>query len=73
MSISESDKLILAITEYIPTFFSPTGVLTHEKEEDKNLNITEIIGQCELFFNDHPNAFTTDENKCSYIIHKLFG
>ena len=69
---SESEKLISTITEYIPTFFSPTGLLTHEKQEDTNLNITEIISQCELFFNDHPNTFTSEESKCSYIIHKLY-
>jgi len=69
----ESSKLISAITEYIPTFFSPNGVLTHEKDTDVNLNILEIIGQCELFFNDHPHTFVTDENKCSYVTHKLYG
>jgi len=41
---------VYVITEYIPTFFSPNGILTQDK--DYNLNITEIIGQCELFFND---------------------
>eukprot|EP00833_Pecoramyces_ruminatium_P012447 jgi/Orpsp1_1/1186479/evm.model.d7180000050916.1 len=70
---NETSRLITTITEYIPTFFSPNGVLTQEKEEDYNLNIVEIIGQCELFFNDHPSSFTTDENKCSFIIHKLKG
>eukprot|EP00833_Pecoramyces_ruminatium_P005613 jgi/Orpsp1_1/1179645/evm.model.c7180000070190.1 len=68
-----TSKLISTITEYIPTFFSPNGILTHEKEDDFGLNIVEIIGQCELFFSDHPNSFTSEENKCSYVIHKLHG
>ena len=71
--VDESSKLISAITEYIPTFFSPNGLLTHEKEDEKNLNLNEILGQCELFFNDHPSSFVSDENKCSYLIHKLYG
>jgi len=69
----DTSKLISAITEYIPTFFSPNGVLTHGKEDEYNLNIVEIIGQCELFFHDHPSSFSSDENKCSFIIHKLKG
>eukprot|EP00833_Pecoramyces_ruminatium_P015970 jgi/Orpsp1_1/1190002/evm.model.d7180000076044.2 len=70
---NETSRLITAITEYISSFFSPNGILTQEKVEDYNLNIIEIIGQCELFFNDHPSSFTTDENKCSFIVHKLKG
>ena len=70
---NEAGKLIPAITEYIPTFFAPMCLLAREKEEEKNLNITEIISQCELFFSDHPNSFTSEESKSSYLIHKLSG
>ena len=69
----ETSKLISTITEYIPTFFSPNGILTQEKENENNLNMIEIISQCELFFHDHPNSFTAEESKCSFLIHKLQG
>lgn len=45
---NETSKLIIAITEYIPTFFSPNCVLTQKKEKNYNKNIVKKIGQCEL-------------------------
>jgi len=67
-----ASKLITAIADFIPAFFSPNGVLQKENESNK-LNILEILIQSEDFFKEHPNSFQKDELKSSFVINKLTG
>jgi len=66
-------KFISTITDFIPTFFSPNGVLFKENEEKNKPDIFEILIQSESFFEEHPNSFQTDEEKSSFVINKLTG
>jgi len=70
---ADTSKLITAITDFIPTFFSPNGVLQKENNEKNKPNILEIVVQSEDFFKDHPNSFKIDESKNSFIVNKLTG
>ena len=69
----ESSKLITALTEFIPTFFSANGVLSKDLADNSKLNIRELLEQSESFFQDHPNSFSTDDSKNSFVISKLYG
>eukprot|EP00833_Pecoramyces_ruminatium_P006555 jgi/Orpsp1_1/1180587/evm.model.c7180000073989.1 len=78
-----TDKLVIllysivplntAITDFIPAFFSPGGVLSKENEEKNKLSVLEIIIQSEDFFKEHPDSFKNDESKNSFVINKLTG
>jgi len=70
---ADTSKLINAITDFIPTFFSSNGVLQKENYEKNKPNILEILIQSEDFFKEHPNTFKNDESKNSFVINKLSG
>ncbi|KAG4082160.1 hypothetical protein H8356DRAFT_1437952 [Neocallimastix lanati (nom. inval.)] len=59
----DASKFIEAITEFVPTFFSPGGMLLKESEKKNNGSVLETIIQSENFFADHPNSFLSDETK----------
>ena len=69
----DASKFIEAITEFVPTFFSPGGMLLKESEKKNNGSVLETIIQSENFFADHPNSFLSDETKNTYVINKLGG
>lgn len=69
---AEASKLISAITEFIPTFFSPNGVLARNEDNTK-LNLNELTEQCELFFDEHANSFPNDNFRNAFVISKLYG
>eukprot|EP00833_Pecoramyces_ruminatium_P008925 jgi/Orpsp1_1/1182957/evm.model.c7180000083281.1 len=70
---NSASKLITAITDFIPTFFSPGGVLQKENEENNKPSVLETVNQCEDFFKGHPDSFRDDESKNSFVINKLTG
>ena len=70
---NSTSKLISAITDFIPAFFSPNGVLLKENEEKNKPNILEAIIQSEEFFKSHPNAYQDDESKSAFVLNKLSG
>lgn len=45
---TDTNKLITTINEFIPTFFSPNGILEQNKDKQE-LSLNEIFGQSELF------------------------
>jgi len=69
----DTSKLISTITDLIPAFLSPNGILVKESENQEKPNIVEVLAQSEDFFADHPNSFLTDDNKNSFVINKLRG
>jgi len=73
LSEDNATKLISAITDFIPTFFSSNGILLKENEKKEHPNVWEILIQSEEFFKDHPNTFKDDEYKSSFVINKLRG
>jgi len=70
---ASTSKLISAITEFIPAFFSPNGVLFTENERKNKPNALEAIIQSEDFFKNHPNSYQNDESKIAFVINKLSG
>jgi len=68
-----ASKLISAITDFIPAFFSPNGVLQKESDVKNQPSIREIIIHSEDFIKTHPNTFKDDESKNSFVINKLTG
>jgi len=70
---NSTSRLISAITDFIPAFFSPNGVLLKENEEKNKPNILEAIIQSEEFFKSHPNAYQDDESKSAFVLNKLSG
>jgi len=70
---NNASKLISAITDFIPAFFSPNGVLLKESENESKPNTLEAIIQSEEFFSSHPNSYQDDETKNAFVINKLSG
>jgi len=70
---SSASKLITAITDFIPAFFSPGGILVKENEGKSKPTVLETIIQSEDFFKEHPESFRSDESKNSFVINKLAG
>ena len=68
-------KLISTITEFIPTFFAPNGILAENlhAKGNESLNLNELLCQCDKFIIDHPNSFTNDISKISYVTINLKG
>jgi len=69
----DASKLITAITEFIPTFFSSSGTVVKENLNKKKSNVFETLVQSENFFKDHPNSFLSDETKNTYVVNRLNG
>jgi len=69
---AEASKLISVITEFIPTFFSPNGVLARNEDNTK-LNLNELTEQYELFFDEYANSFPSDDFRNAFVISKLYG
>ena len=69
---NNTSRLIAAITDFIPAFFSPNGVLKENENENKP-NTLEAIIQSEEFFSSHPNSYQDDETKNAFVINKLRG
>jgi len=70
---SSAARLISAITDFIPAYFAPNGVLQKGVDGKNKLRPFEVVIQSEDFFTDHPSSFKDDESKCSFIINRLTG
>jgi len=72
-STTEATKLINALTDFIPTYLSPSGLLAKEKDKSGKPGIYETVIESENFFLEHPKSFTNDESRIAFIINKLSG